>query len=167
MKYFFLIILSLLFVSPAAAVREEPAGITRYKHTTTPAAPPPAGNTRVYCKDDGKCYKQTSDGTEAEIGAGGSGSGEGAKNYVINPGAEEDASTEVTYTNVTGSRNTTTPLYGEADFSFTIDSAFLLPQPAKNTTIATATAAIHEIRRCMRSTPQHINQSMLHVYGGT
>lgn len=45
------------------------------------------------------------------------------RNYVRNHGAEYDATTGVTATNTTVSRNTSSPLYDSADFSFTIDSA--------------------------------------------
>lgn len=48
---------------------------------------------------------------------------QGVKNYVINPGAEVNASTGITATNTTVTRNTTNPLFDSADFSFTIDSA--------------------------------------------
>lgn len=48
---------------------------------------------------------------------------QGVKNYVINPGAEVNASTGITATNTTVTRNTSSPLYDTADFSFTIDSA--------------------------------------------
>jgi len=46
-----------------------------------------------------------------------------ARNYVKNPNAERTVSRYVTYTNTSGTRNTTNPILGAADFQFTIDSA--------------------------------------------
>ena len=46
-----------------------------------------------------------------------------ARNYVKNPNAERTASRYVTYTNTSGTRNTTNPILGLADFQATIDSA--------------------------------------------
>lgn len=40
------------------------------RFTTKPSAPP-SGTIAVYARDDDKVYKQLSDGTETEMGAGG------------------------------------------------------------------------------------------------
>jgi hypothetical protein len=44
------------------------------------------------------------------------------RNYVKNPDAELDASFGITATNTTVSRNTSSPLFGDADFQFSLDS---------------------------------------------
>jgi hypothetical protein len=102
----------------AAANRKIDAGTVEFKQQATPSTPA-SGYNRVYAKPDGKVYNLTSAGVEAELGAGGG----GAKNYIQNPNAATDATTGVTYTNVTSGRDSTGGLFEDTNFSFTIDSA--------------------------------------------
>jgi hypothetical protein len=103
----------------AAANRKIDAGTVEFKQQATPSTPA-SGYNRVYAKPDGKVYNLTSAGVEAELGAGGGG---GAKNYIQNPNAATDATTGVTYTNVTAGRDSSGGLFEDTNFSFTIDSA--------------------------------------------
>lgn len=104
---------------------------------TTPATPA-SGYGKVYFKD-GKAYQLNDEGTESEIGAGG---GSAGVNYIEggeNPGPS-DISSWTVYANttagevpddfggtasggVTFTRNTTSPLSGDADFKLSKDAA--------------------------------------------
>lgn len=122
MKHFILALLFAFTALPSHAARKTDTGFVRFKQGEGPAATP-TGFTDVYCKADGKCYRKDVSGTEQEIGSGAGGGG-GAKNYIKNPSAKDDATTGVTWSNVTAGRNTTAPtLDASSEFSFTIDSA--------------------------------------------
>ena len=102
----------------------------------TPATPS-AGYKSIYPKTDGKLYSLDDAGNEVEIGAGG---GSGGINYMVddNQGADTSVGDWVTYADAAGenpvdgtagsatttyTRNTTTPLRGDADFKLVKDAA--------------------------------------------
>src|SRR5690554_2184649 len=47
--------------------------------------PPPAGQKKLYCKDDGKCYTLDSSDNEKQIGAGAGAGGSDGINFLTNP----------------------------------------------------------------------------------
>ena len=51
--------------------------------------PPPAGQKKIYCKDDGKCYTLDSSDNEKQIGAGAGGGGSDGINFLTNPTFED------------------------------------------------------------------------------
>jgi len=109
-------------------------GITML-HESTPSNPS-SGRIRVYPKSDNRLYTLDSSGVETVVGSGTAG---GFVNYITNPDAESTTVTPwATYAdaaaatpadgtggspNVTWTRNTTTPLRGNADFAFAKDAA--------------------------------------------
>jgi len=113
-------ILSIFSLTASAAPnRKVDAGVLEFKQQAAPANPA-TGYNRFYVKADGKFYHLNALGVEVEVGAGGGG---GAKNYIQNPNAATDATTGVTYTNVTAGRDSSGGLFEDTNFSFTIDSA--------------------------------------------
>ena len=109
-------------------------GITML-HESTPSNPS-SGRIRVYPKSDNRLYTLDSSGVETVVGSGTAG---GFVNYITNPDAESTTVTPwATYAdaaaatpadgtggspNVTWTRNTSSPIRGNADFAFAKDAA--------------------------------------------
>lgn len=106
------------------------------KEISTPSTPA-SGYKSIYPKTDGKLYTLDDAGNEVEVGSGG---GSGGINYMVddNTGAETSVGDWVTYADAAGvnpvdgtggsatityTRNTTTPLRGDADFEYIKDAA--------------------------------------------
>lgn len=105
-----------------------------FLHETTPATPS-VGRVRVYPKSDNTLYVLDSSGIETPVG---SGTAAGFINYVTNADAQSGTTGWATYAdaavatpvdgtggtpNVTWTRNTSSPLRGNADFAFAKDAA--------------------------------------------
>jgi len=101
----------------------------------TSVSTPASGRIALYPKSDNKLYIKDSTGVETAVGTG---SGGGVINYILNPDAESNTTGWATYADaagttpvdgtggspsVTWTRNTTTPLRGNADFAFAKDAA--------------------------------------------
>lgn len=101
----------------------------------TSVSTPSSGRIALYPKSDNKLYIKDSTGVETAVGTG---SGGGVINYILNPDAESNTTGWATYADaagttpvdgtggspsVTWTRNTTTPLRGNADFAFAKDAA--------------------------------------------
>lgn len=98
-------------------------------HEVAPSAPA-SGKVLLFPKSDNKLYIKDSSGVETAVGTG---SGSGGVNYITNPDAESNTTDWATYADaaaatpadgtggsptVTWTRNTTTPLRGNADFKY-------------------------------------------------
>lgn len=133
--------------------------ITSHLTMTEVAAPstPASGTVAVYAKTDGKLYRKDDSGAESEIGSG-AGGGSGFENWVENGGAEDtDISSVTTYDDgasatpvdcsggspsavSAASRNTSSPIQGDADYSLAKGAAngqgegwaFTVALPANN-----------------------------------
>ncbi len=105
-----------------------------FDHITTPSNPA-AGKVKIYSKNDNKLYILDSSGVELELGSGGGG---GGINHIDNPDANIDTTGWSTYADAAGAkpvdgtggsptttftRNTSSPLRGDADFLITKDAA--------------------------------------------
>ena len=103
-------------------------------HESTPSNPS-SGRIRVYPKSDNRLYTLDSSGVETVVGSGAAG---GFVNYITNPDAESSTTGWSTYAdaaastpadgtggspNVTWTRNTSSPIRGNADFAFAKDAA--------------------------------------------
>lgn len=101
----------------------------------TSVSTPSSGRVAVYPKSDNRLYVLDSSGVETQVGSGAAG---GFVNYITNPDAESSTTGWSTYAdaaastpadgtggspNVTWTRNTSSPIRGNADFAFAKDAA--------------------------------------------
>lgn len=103
-------------------------GALQLQEIATPATPT-SGNGKIYFKSDGKLYQLNDDGTETEVGSGGS----AGIQYIGNGDAESNTTGYVTYADAaatpvdgtggsptaTWTRTTSSPLLGVASFLYT------------------------------------------------